>query len=241
MLRIRLLVILLGISLVGCAAEAELGDMEMELAEVEQAVLDLNNFVEISSNYLSSVEGEAVYQFAQEGGYCVVSTEFMVPKDITEAEIAAHVDYIIEKKRNQYSDVFVIIICYYDDEIYKKYGDDSVATVLWGPNGCTYNRDGLKIGDYSQHTISLEFHPLRLEFELTEREKLLYDELQSYALVKIGDIVYPHSAFGELQVIDEIYREVAELQGVTCEEVVEVREKVTWRRFEEISENNYVE
>ena len=241
MLRTVLGTMLLGIFLVGCSADPVLGEPEVGSSGDAQVVLDLNYFVEIPTDYSNGPEIGSIHQYAEEGNYSVIVTDFMVPKEITEAEVAAHADYFIEEAKKEYSDIFIIILHYYDDEVYREYGDCAVASMVWGPNGATFNMAGVDIGDYSQHTISLRFNPLDLEYELTEEEKLRYDAMQRYSLDKSGEVVYPLTYPSSDEYMDEIYGEVAQLEGVTYEEVAEVREKATWRRFEEISENNYVD
>jgi len=56
-------------------------------------------------------------------------TVFLVPKEVTEEEIRAYTECYIEGLREEYDDTYVVVLFFYDSEIYYKYSNNPVAVV----------------------------------------------------------------------------------------------------------------
>jgi len=68
-------------------------------------------------------------------------TVFLVPKDFTEEEVHAHSERYVESLRAEYDDTYVVLLSFYDSEIYYEYANNPVAIVCWSPFGRTDNME----------------------------------------------------------------------------------------------------
>ena len=155
---------------------------------------------------------------------------FIVPVEFTRDEVVEHSQKFTEDAKLQYPDIFVMVLQYFDNKIYKKYGDTPLAHVQWAPRGSYNNSFDVQIGDYSTHVLGIDYYDLDQRYELDQYEMSLYNSLQSCAIGKTGkyingfsDTAYP---LGDMS----IYNYVATQHGVSIDELIEIRAKATNRR-----------
>ena len=163
--------------------------------------------------------------------YKRIRVYFCVPVDFSYEEVREHASNFIETIKNEHSDIVVLSLWYYDNEIYLEYGDNVAALVLWAPHGSYYNYHDIPVGDYSTHITIIDFTDYDERYELDEREIELYSALQSYAKEQTGKYIVGFYDINESVGDLSIYEYVAERYDTTVEELMNIRIKATMRRM----------
>ena len=159
----------------------------------------------------------------------VIRKYFLLADDCSEEAVLAHANYYIEKIKDENDILYGAVLKYYDDNIYYEFGDTTVATVRWARNGRLVPDDDWD-GSYSEYAIDNIYQPLNLEYELTEKEKELYIKLQTYAKQAVNAYVPDFTDLSWAK-WNDIYQAVAEMNQVTPQEMVLIREKAVFRRY----------
>ena len=114
---------------------------------------------------------------------------FLVPIDFTQEEAIAHAGDYVESAIIMHPGIVVVILSYYDDEIYYLYRDSPVAEIQWSPRGGYNNIYRIPAGDYSTHRFDCQFYDYFEENELDQEERRLYEAMQTYSQEHFGKLV----------------------------------------------------
>ena len=153
---------------------------------------------------------------------------FVLEREWSWHEITAHADHFIKEMSEEHFGLVGLILHYHESELFYKSGDQEVALLEWSQYGRITDGLLLEPGDYTNYEVSIAYYPNHPEHQLTEEELRLYDVLQTYMIEQTGeplsgiyDVEAEYKEYCEMI----CYEHVAEQQGVTVMDILELRNK----------------
>ena len=186
----------------------------------------IDQYIELQKD--SYFAGDEYHQVILPEGRSAFVVRFDVQRDVDPVEIDEHAVYYIESMKKEHKGLVMLSLYYYESELFFKSDDQEIYFFNYSVYGRVEEVLDLELGDFSKHGISSTYYPSHPEHQLTEEELRLYDVLQTYMIEQTGeplsgiyDVEAEYKEYCEMI----CYEHVAEQQGVTVMDILELRNK----------------